>query len=156
MSIPKSERPVSSEEYLDVALTLRAKITELLKEDFGDDKEYTRTEDGRIIRNKDFWLYKACRERIFGYASDIVMHITDAQGIYISSRAEYGTRRKYITAAISSCENVKKELNYAARVLPIPRKKYLQYNDMLRDEKNHLKNWRKSDNKVLKKLEEKE
>ncbi len=154
MSIPKSKRPVSSEEFFEVALTLRTKITEMLKEDFGDDKAHIRTEDGRIIKNKDYWLYQEVRARIFGYAADLIMNITEANTIYITNVSEYGVRRKYMTLAIADCEKIKQELNYAAKVLPIPRNKYLQYNDMIRDEKNHIKNWRKADNKVLKKLQE--
>ena len=154
MSIPKSKRPVSSEEHYEVALTLRAKITEMLIEDFGDDKAYVRTDDGRIIKNKDYWLYQQIRERIFNYAADLIMNITTANAIYITSAVEYNIRRKYITSAITNCEQAKQELNYAAKVLPIPRRKYLQYNDMLKGEKEHLKNWRKADNKVLKRLTE--
>lgn len=154
MSIPKSKRPVSSEEYFDVALTLRTKITEMLIEDFGDDKAYIRTEDRRLIKNKDFWLYEQVRQRIFTYAADLVMNITEANTIYITTQTEYGLRRRYMTAAIANCEQIKQELNYAAKVLPIPRNKYLQYNDMLKQEKNHIKGWRKSDNKVLKKIME--
>lgn len=154
MSIPKSKRPVSQEEFFDVAITLRGKITEMLKEDFGDDKEYIRTEDGRIIKNKDYWLYQEVRRRIFDYAANLIMNITEANTIYITTQAEYAVRRRYMTNAIANCEQIKQELNYAAKVLPIPKKKYLQYNDMFKQEKNHLKSWRKSDNKVLKKLME--
>lgn len=156
MSIVKSKRTLSSTEFFDVAITLRGKITELLMEDFGDDKRTICLPDGEVVPNRDFWLYEEIRQRIFGYAADLIANITAANTIYITSQLEYGVRRKYMTEAIANCQQILQEMTYAVKVLPISAGKYLQYADMINAEVEHLKRWRKSDNKVLKKLQERE
>ena len=152
MSVVASERTESSTEFFDVAITLRAKITQILKEDFGDDKRLLELPDGSVVENRDYWLYKEIRQRIFGYAADLIANITAANTIYITTQNEYGTRRKYMTAAISNCQQIIQEFTYAVKVLPIPSGKYLQYVDQLNAEAEYIKKWRKSDNKVLRRI----
>ena len=152
MSVVASERTESSTEFFDRAITLRAKITQLLMEDFGDDRRLIELPDGSIVENRDYWLYVEIRQRIFGYAADLIANITAANTIYITTQNEYGTRRKYMTAAISNCQQIIQEFTYVVKVLPIPSGKYLQYVDQLNAEAEHIKKWRKSDNKVLRRI----
>ena len=152
MSIVKSQRTLSSTEFFDVAITIRAKIVGLLQEDFGDNRRLLELPDGSVVENRDYWLYQEIRQRIFGYAADLIANITAANTIYITTQNEYGVRRKYMTEAIINCQQIIQEMTFAVKVLPISAGKYLQYVDMINKEIEHLKNWRKSDNKVLKKI----
>lgn len=166
MAIVKSKRTLwtlwtlSSTEFFDKAITLRSSIMKVVMEDFGDDKSVivTKDENGNEVlkRNKDFWMYQEVRNRIYKYLADFIANLTAANTIYITNQSEYGQRRKYMTEAISNLQQTKQELMYAIKILPISAKKYLQWNDEMDLEIEHIKNWRKSDNKVLNKLKGKD
>ena len=57
-------------------------------------------------------------------------------------------------AAIGNCEQLLQEFQYIIEVLPVNANKYLRFVDMIEREIALLKGWRKSDNRILKRIKE--
>lgn len=59
-------------------------------------------------------------------------------------------------AAIGNCEQLLQEMQYIISIIPVDAQKYIRYVEMIEKEIALLKGWRKSDNKILKKIRENE
>ena len=81
-------------------------------------------------------------------------NICSANTIHITNKEEYYLRRNYQTQAICDCENLLQEMQYVIYVTHPNVEKYMPYVDIIEKEIALLKGWRKSDNKIMKSLEE--
>lgn len=179
MAIPKYKRTSESKlEFMHNALELRKKITTLLLRDFGLKNKVRNTKaflnntcqmdetDAQTITNiiqkynlnKEIideypkWWIDHERNLIMNLLSTLINNIIHANSIYVSNEQEYYDRRTYWNSAIADCNTLLNEFEYIRYVLPIDSEKYTSYVDMIDKEIALIKGVRKSDNKVLKKL----
>ncbi|MBR6045767.1 MAG: hypothetical protein IKP95_12795 [Ruminococcus sp.] len=179
MSVPLSERGISKKKYYDYALKLDDKIVGLLIRDFGlktickDLNVFTHkakmNELDKSLFNKlcevyhlnvetayPYWLIDHYRTRIMKILEDLIANITTAYSIFANSEREFFDRRHYQWLAISNCEMLLQTMQCVIRQLPVDAEKYMEYVDMIQEEIELLKNWKKSENKILKAIREKE
>ena len=180
MSVPKSEQGLSDMQFYKNAIDLREKFTFLLLRDFGikkktfefdeycaqqgmaeDDKEvFASLLDkydlgNKIIEKYPKWFIDREREFFDGKLRELIMNITMANSVYITCRREYEERRILINTAIGNCEQLLQEMQYLKRILPVNVNKLMPYTELLKKEIDLLKGLRKSDNKILKRLQPK-
>jgi uncharacterized protein YjbK len=83
---------------------------------------------------------------------ELMRNITCANSIYPVCEEELTERRIYQDRAIGNCETLLQEMAYAISILSVDANKYMVYVDMIDREIALLKGWRKSDNKLKRKL----
>jgi len=177
MSVIKNKRSLSSLEFFHNALELRKEITDLLLRDFGVKdktrttnmmpKMYHMTDDDKalftelcnrykitsVLEIYPEWLINNIRSGMLDIMRDMIRNITSANSIYPTSEEEFYERRIKQDRAIGNCEQLLQEMQYIITVLPTDVQKYMKYVDMIEREIALLKGWRKSDNKILKRLQ---
>ena len=166
-------------EFYHNAIKLRLMITEFLLKDFGiksrrrnlefakdvydiDDEDLSEIEDilsayyikNSFIDNFPSWLIDKERDYFMDLLRDLMKNICSANTIHITNKEEYYLRRNYQTQAICDCENLLQEMQYVIYVTHPNVEKYMPYVDIIEKEIALLKGWRKSDNKIMKSLEE--
>lgn len=179
MSVLKNKRALSELEFFHNATELRREITLLLLRDFGV-KDKVRTvkslygisnmepEDtkkiqemvekygmcGSIVEEYPMWLIDKMRNNVLNICHSMIMNITQANTIYPMSEEEFHDRRNFQNHAIGNCEQLLQEMQYIISIIPVDAQKYMRYVDMIEKEIALLKGWRKSDNKILKRIRE--
>lgn len=181
MSVPTWKRSISKMEFFHNALELRKELTNLLMRDFGIKnikrdityvgkiENFTQDELDIIIPifekykiGKDFldvyplWLRDKTRTYIMDVLRNLISNITQANTIYPNCESEFYDRRNFQNHAIANCEELYQEMQYIISVLPTNVNKYMRYVDMIEKEIALLKGWRKSDNKILKRIQSKD
>ena len=181
MSVLKNKRTTSNVEFYNNAILLRKQITIFLLKDFGIKDKVRNLNNFTNIRNitendkillEEFmtkyklgskiyeeypvWFLEEERRNIIHLLNELLYDIVHANTIYVRSISEYKTRRKYQTKAISICELLLQEFQYLIDILPININKLEYYIELIIKEIALLKGWRKSDNKILKRLLDKE
>jgi len=156
MSVILSKRNISKLEFFNTAIKLRNSITELLLRDFGirdkirkiksDKQEYT------IIEEYPAWLIIEMRQSIINILRNLIMNITAGNTIYPVNKIELYKRRDYQNEAIINCNQLLQEISHCADVFPLRINKLIPYVNMIEKELIYLKGWRKSNNKIAKKL----
>lgn len=179
MSVLKRKRNISKMEFYHNAIKLRLMITEFLLKDFGIksrrrnlefakdvyDIEYEDVEEienilsaydlkNSFIDNFPSWLIDKERDYFMDLLRSLMKNICSANTIHITNKEEYYMRRNYQTQAICDCENLLQEMQYIIYVTHPNVEKYMPYVDIIEKEIALLKGWRKSDNKIMKSLEE--
>lgn len=176
MSVLKNKRSVSSLEFYHNAVSMRKEITSLLLRDFGVKNKVRDTvfltknmseEDAKLFKGLcekyDFdgaieeypeWLIADLRKGVMNLLRNLIQNITAANSIYPVHESEYYERRKLQNAAIANCEQLLQEFQYIIDILPVNANKYLRYVDMIEKQIALLKGWRKSDNRILKRVRE--
>lgn len=178
MSVLKNKRGLSDLEFYRNGIVLRKSLTELLLKDFGIRNKirkavsYTKSmteEDAAIFQNlmdkyeytniiEEYpsWIIDNMRTNILNLCHSMIMNITQANTIYPTNEMEYYDRRNYQNHAIGNCEQLLQEMQYIISIIPVDANKYLPYVKMITKEIQLLKGWRKSDNRILKNIQEKE
>ena len=100
------------------------------------------------------WLINRMRDDILNLLHSLVMNITHANSIYPVFESEYYERRNLQNCAIANCEQLLQEFQYIISIIPTDINKYLRYTDMIEREIALLKGWRKSDNRILTKIQQ--
>lgn len=179
MSVPKSERGLSQMEFYRNAIALREQMTFLLLRDFGVKKKTREFDDfckqqsmsnedkeafaalldkynlgNKIVENYPAWFIEQERKFFDEKLRELVMNITMANAVYITSRREYDERRAMINAAIGNCDQLLQEMQYLIKILPVNVEKLMPYTGLIKQEITLLKGLRKNDNKALKRLAE--
>ena len=180
MSVPKSQRGISRLEFYHTAVKLRHDMTLLLLRDFGV-KDKVRNvnllakmhnlteEDAAALKStmdrygvstvtEEFpaWLIADFRESIMGILRDLIMNITAANAVYPYLESEFYDRRNFQNRAIGNCEQLLQEMQYVMSVLPVDANKLMPYVEAIEKEAALLKGWRKSDNRLLRQIREKQ
>ena len=179
MSVLKRKRNISKMEFYHNAIKLRLMITEFLLKDFGiksrrrnlefakdvydiEDEDVEEIENilsaydlkNSFIDNFPSWLIDKERDYFMDLLRSLMKNICSANTIHITNKEEYYMRRNYQTQAICDCENLLQEMQYIIYVTHPNVEKYMPYVDIIEKEITLLKGWRKSDNKIMKILEE--
>jgi hypothetical protein len=175
----KRKRNISKMEFYHNAIKLRLMITEFLLKDFGiksrrrnlefakdvydiEDEDVEEIENilsaydlkNSFIDNFPSWLIDKERDYFMDLLRSLMKNICSANTIHITNKEEYYMRRNYQTQAICDCENLLQEMQYIIYVTHPNVEKYMPYVDIIEKEIALLKGWRKSDNKIMKILEE--
>ena len=179
MAVLKNKRALSGLEFYNYAIRLRQEITLLLLRDFGI-KDKVRSvkglsgtagmepEDeaklheligkyqniGTIIEEFPAWWIDKERTNLMEICHRMVMNITQANTIYPMHESKFYDRRNFQNHAIGNCEQLLQEMQYIISIVPVDAQKYMRYVDMIEKEIALLKGWRKSDNKILKRIQE--
>jgi len=179
LSVLKRKRNISKMEFYHNAIKLRLMITEFLLKDFGiksrrrnlefakdvydiEDEDVEEIENilsaydlkNSFIDNFPSWLIDKERDYFMDLLRSLMKNICSANTIHITNKEEYYMRRNYQTQAICDCENLLQEMQYIIYVTHPNVEKYMPYVDIIEKEIALLKGWRKSDNKIMKILEE--
>ena len=166
-------------EFYHNAIKLRLMITEFLLKDFGiksrrrnlefakdvydiEDEDVEEIENilsaydlkNSFIDNFPSWLIDKERDYFMDLLRSLMKNICSANTIHITNKEEYYMRRNYQTQAICDCENLLQEMQYIIYVTHPNVEKYMPYVDIIEKEIALLKGWRKSDNIIMKSLEE--
>ncbi len=177
MSVVKNKRKESELEFFHNAYILRKEMTDLLLRDFGiKDKVRTVNKEPFIMKmEKDdqevmlelfqkyhvielseqypMWLIEKFRDSILNILHDLIMNITAANTIYPIYESELFERRNFQNRAIGNCEQLLQEMQYIISTVPVNANKYMRYVEMIEKEIALLKGWRKSDNKIMKRIQ---
>ena len=109
---------------------------------------------GSIVEEYPMWLIDKMRTNVLNICHSMIMNITQANTIYPMSEEEFHDRRNFQNHAIGNCEQLLQEMQYIISIIPVDAQKYMRYVDMIEKEITLLKGWRKSDNKILKRIRE--
>lgn len=179
MSVPKGKRGLSKLEFFHKAYILNDKITALLIRDFGvkkiarDLKAFTFSARMEADDQSQFislcekyginteaayplWMIDYYRDWILKILRNLVDNITQANTIYPTTEKEFYFRREFQWKAIGNCYQLLQAMQTVTRTLPVNLEKYMPYVDLIEEELALLKNWKKSDNKILKAIQAKE
>lgn len=172
MSVPKGERTPSKMEFFNQAYKLNYMISNLLIKDFGiksvtkDLRAFTyyakmEVNDREIFTslcNKyginveaeyPMWLMEYYRNWILKILQNMINNITQANTIYPTSVTEFEFRRRYQWQAIGNCYQLLQAMQIAIKALPVDVNKYMPYVEEIKKELKSLKQWKKSDNRLL-------
>lgn len=177
MSVIKEKRSLSELEFYHNALKLDKELNQLLLKDFGirdkirelkyfcdikkldsEDKEMflkiveKYKMDENIIESYPLWLIDYYRKCILNDMQELFQNITEANTIYPISMQEWEERRKYQTKSIANAQNLLLTMTRVINNLPVNANKMTRFVDMITTEIKLLRGWRKSGNKLLKKL----
>ncbi len=163
MSVVVSKRTPSQFEAIHNIAIMRCEFETLLLRNFG-----LKNSD-EIIRKKynptldDEAKFEYINSQLIGekkYISDLLRsvahNITMAQNIHAINIYEYNERRIYQDRAICICSSIKSELQYIMTFYNVDVNKLIPYQDMIDNQINLIKDWRKSDNKLKNRLERQE
>lgn len=177
MSVLKANQKPSPFEVEHHAYKIRTVITDLALRKFGL-KEYAekpkpetyskwsqQQKDGydkSVAKNKERyeafieWFIPDEQKSILNLCRNMIHEIFLANEIYPQHLCECDERRLHQDLAIGYCENLIQELQYVITTFHVNIEKYETITKMIVHEQNLIKGWRKSDNKVRKKILEKE
>lgn len=177
MSVLKANQKPSPFEVEHYAYKIRTVITDLALRKFGL-KEYVekpkpetyskwsqQQKDGydkSVAKNKERyeafieWFIPDEQKSILNLCRNMIHEIFLANEIYPQYLCECDERRLHQDLAIGYCENLIQELQYVITTLHVNIEKYETITKMIVHEQQLIKGWRKSDNKVRKKILEKE
>lgn len=177
MLVLKANQKPSPFEVEHYAYKIRTVITDLALRKFGL-KEYVekpkpetyskwsqQQKDGydkSVAKNKERyeafieWFIPDEQKSILNLCRNMIHEIFLANEIYPQHLCECDERRLHQDLAIGYCENLIQELQYVITTLHVNIEKYETITKMIVHEQQLIKGWRKSDNKVRKKILEKE
>lgn len=177
MSVLKANQKPSPFEVEHYAYKIRTVITDLALRKFGL-KEYVekpkpetyskwsqQQKDGydkSVAKNKERyeafieWFIPDEQKSILNLCRNMIHEIFLANEIYPQHLCECDERRLHQDLAIGYCENLIQELQYVITTFHVNIEKYETITKMIVHEQQLIKGWRKSDNKVRKKILEKE
>jgi len=95
------------------------------------------------------WFIPKEKEAVADCLREIAACIYGANSIYPRYQEELIERRLLQDKAIGQCYRLTQELQYAIETLPVDVDKYTRFAEMIQEEINLLKGWRKSDNKFI-------
>ena len=109
-----------------------------------------------VIEKYPAWLVEKVRSNILDILEKLHMNLTMANSIYPVNVVEFNERRIYQNRAIGNCYQLFQEMQFVISTFPVNAQKYMRYTDMIETEIALIKGWRKSDNKILKRLQKEE
>lgn len=142
--IPASERaPTPTTDFFDKALDLYREAIKMCDKNFGYEMK-----DLRL-----YWHVEQLRNTILRHMDSMISNLTHADKIYILSRFDYDLRRSYQNKAIGDIESCIKMCELSNKTLGIKTSRFTIFNDKAEQVITLIKNWRRSDNKILAKME---
>ena len=165
--IKKSQRKESKLETMHNAYAIRKAVTNLAENNFYvtlskiEDKINKRIqgltiEDKKRVREQMYKFYRNQINRVsdneIELATDISRHLRIANTIYPSYMSEFEERRLEMDRAMSCCNALQDELQYAGECLYADLNKYTNLVLLIQKEFNMIKSLRQSDNRFLKNI----
>lgn len=174
MSVVKGKRTESNVIYFSYAYDLVEKVTKYLLSDFGIKKTYRdlkvftykakmSEEDRELfteLSNKYHldvetsypeYIMNHYRDTALTIMTNIISSISKAYTMYPNSVYEFNVKRQHITDAISLCFDLKHTLQLAINLFTANHlEKYVPIVEMVDQEIEYLKSWRKEANKMKK------
>lgn len=172
MSVIKNLRSLSKMEFYHTALVMRDMLTKWLMKEFGVKASYKQyelnikdiTEEDKLIIDKIYERYGINRNKAYkgeypiwfsddeklyliGIARDIIKEIVCANSIYPICKEEALERRLHQDRAISLCFDLIVELQCIAETFPTNLNELINLIELVNNEVEYIKGWRKSDNK---------
>ena len=157
MSVYASQRKETDFMVITAAQQLRITLAKYILHDFGYEL-YKDLEGGNPSLK---YMIDHSRDTVLHEVSQLQLNIIAANSIYITNKLEYQMRRANQDNAIIACYKILGELNFIVDFLNqyhkggVNTNKYTQVIEDINIEVKRIKGWRKSDNKILKKLEDK-
>ncbi len=102
------------------------------------------------------WLITRYRDRVLDTLASIKQNIRDANEVYPYYESEFYERRKYQDDAIRGCGELYDIFTLCKETLPVDAEKYERFVKHIEHEATLLKGWRKSDNRILKQIRQRE
>lgn len=102
------------------------------------------------------WGIGFIRERVAIEALNLVKYTIFANSIYPYYEFEFNNRRNYQDLAISTCEYIIQIFTFANQMLKGDANKYKDIIESIKQEANIIRGWKKSDNRLLTKIRERE
>lgn len=109
-----------------------------------------------VIEQYPAWLVDKLRSNILDILERLHMNLTMANSIYPVNVEEFNERRLRQDRAIGNCYQLIQEMQFVISVFPVNAQKYMRYTGMIETEIALVKGWRRSDNKILKRLQKEE
>lgn len=170
MSVIKAKRKQSQFEVLHHWYSVRREITSLMLYDFGykpkqqeqkllrhlglnnlERLEGDAFEAYKRFRARDnafsTWFLNDARQTVIGCMHNVTEEIFVANSIYPTCMEELVERRLHQDRAVGQCYRLVQELQYVIETLSVDINRYTRLADMVQEEINLIKGWRKSDNK---------
>lgn len=147
MSVLKSKRKESEFKVIAEAMNIRRELTTYVLRDFAV--------TGKLEYMEDFLLNDE-RTAILHYVRQAYSCLEMANSIFINCIEDYNERRSYQNKAIGYYNCVKQELRFVADYMPskINLNKYVRCIQSIDGEIGLIKQWRRADNKIRKRIEE--
>lgn len=179
-NVVKSKRKKTKFEAEHNLFKLRDEVTKLCVNDFGFKLEkaqerrnhfYNSHKDlenidevmaryDKKLDSFDKWFIDEECRAILNLMREITKEFTLGNSIYpnngISKLFEYLERRKHMTCAIGLCWQLKQEIQYVLRILPVDFNKYKKFAELIDKEIALIKGVRQADNRFLKDVKESE
>lgn len=102
------------------------------------------------------WEINFVRNAVANEAFNLVKYVIYANSIYPYYEFEFNNRRNYQDLAICTCEHIIQIFTFANQMLKGDANKYKDIIEQIRLESNIIRGWKKSDNKALNKIRERE
>ena len=109
-----------------------------------------------FIDEYPLWLIEQERTYFIDITRNLLKNIVKANTIYPINISEYYVRRNFQNNAISDCEDLLQEMQYIITIIPVNAEKYMPFVEIIEKEIALLKGWRKSDNKILERINKQE
>lgn len=173
-------RKLSSMEFYKNAIRIRQRLTDWMLRDFGTKRnrrsvkqiikeidptdqyvidsifeKYGKTPNQEFQSEFPEWFIRFEQEKLVGLLHDLIFNITAANSIYAVYTFEMDLRREYQDKAIANCYQLYSELQYILSTVYTDANNYIPLLESIDKEIDLLKNWRRSDNKTRKELENK-
>lgn len=175
MSVVKSERTTSKFEYFTLGIKIHDMIYTLAMQDFGfksktkdfyafvrklemdedDRKEFFKLcEKYEINVEADFpsWMLEHLREKVLEYDDEFLENLVSANTVYSNSVFEFNLKRGYTWECISRLQLLLQYFQSIIRMIPIKperKEKYIVYTEMMDEEMELLRGWKKRCNKIF-------
>jgi hypothetical protein len=159
MGVLKNKRGLSKLEFYHNAKRMRKEITLLILRDFGihnRGKKFKEDTGSQQLEGYYDELIAEFSHNIRVLLRNMILNITAANSIYPINYEELMLRRRYQTGAIVNCEQLLQEILYCEDVLPVKASSFVPYVEKIELQIKLLKGWRKFNNKIDKKIAEKQ
>ena len=110
----------------------------------------------KVTDNYPEWLINMYREKILKTLASIKQNIRDANEVYPYYESEFFARRNYQDDAIRGCGELYDIFTLCKETLPVDADKYDRFVKHIEYEATLLKGWRKSDNRIIRQIRERE
>jgi hypothetical protein len=157
MSVLKNKRNTSKLELYHNARRMRKELVLLLRRDFGiHNRGNAKKIDAELPADYFDEDIADFRHNIKILLRNLIWNITAGNTIFPKNEKQVEKRWNYQTKAIINCERLHQEFLCAEDVLPLQISKLVPYVEMIETEIKLLKGWRKANDKIMKKNQERE
>lgn len=176
MTVPASKRKMSKIEFYNRAMKFHSRIADLIRRDFGHkinmratayvsnkikmDPEDEAVFNSICVKNnihfdntQDSLFLDYYKNKALALIDGIVNDIVSANSIYATRESEFDYRRRLQWDAICKCNMLLTTFQLLENILQLDANKLTPYVEDINNELKLLKDWKKSDNNILKQIQ---